>query len=86
MPSFKLYITIWALLVGATILEVVTRFLPAAASLLISGIIVIATVKAVLIASYYQHLRYETKILAMLPIAGLLVLSTLLIISIASGA
>ncbi len=86
MPSFKLYIMIWVLLVAATILEVVTRFLPAGISLLIGGILLIATVKVLLIASFYQHLRYETKILAMLPIAGLLVLSTLLIISIVSGA
>ncbi len=86
MTSFKLYVAVWALLVAATIMEVVTRFLPAAVSLLVVGIIVIATIKAVLIASYFQHLRYETKILALLPIGGILVLSTLLIISIAAGA
>ncbi len=86
MASFRLYVAVWALLVAATIMEVVTRFLPAAVSLLVVGIIVIATIKAVLIASYFQHLRYETKILALLPIGGILVLSTLLIISIAAGA
>ncbi len=86
MASFRLYVAVWALLVAATIMEVVTRFLPAAVSVLVVGIIVIATIKAVLIASYFQHLRYETKILALLPIGGILVLSTLLIISIAAGA
>lgn len=86
MPSFKLYIAVWSLLVAATILEVVTRFLPAQISLLISGIIVIATAKAILIALFFQHLRYETKILSLIPIAGFLVLSTLLIVSIMSGA
>ncbi len=86
MASFRLYVAVWALLVAATIMEVVTRFLPATVSLLVVGIIVIATIKAVLIASYFQHLRYETKILALLPIGGILVLSTLLIISIAAGA
>lgn len=86
MPSFKVYIAVWAVLVAATILEVVTRFLSATISLLVLGIVIIATVKALLIASYFQHLRYETKMLAILPIAGLLVLSTLLIVSILSGA
>ncbi len=86
MASYRLYVTIWALLVAATLMEVVTRFLPAGISLLITGIITIATAKAILIALYFQHLRYETKMLAALPIAGFLVLSTLLIISIISGA
>ncbi len=86
MASFKLYIAVWAVLVAATILEVVTRFLPAAVSLLVLGIVIIASVKALLIASFFQHLRYETKFLAILPISGLLVLSTLLIVSILAGA
>ncbi len=86
MASYRLYVTIWVLLVAATLMEVVTRFLPAGISLLITGIITIATAKAILIALYFQHLRYETKMLAVLPIAGFLVLSTLLIVSIISGA
>ncbi len=86
MTSFKLYITVWVLLVAATVMEVVTRFMPAGISILVSGIIMISTAKAILIALYFQHLRYETKMLSILPIAGFLVLSTLLIISIISGA
>ncbi len=86
MPSYKLYISIWVFLVAATVMEVVTRFLPAGISLLITGILVIATAKAILIALFYQHLRFETRILSILPISGILVLSTLLIVSILAGA
>jgi cytochrome c oxidase subunit 4 len=84
MANYKTYIAIWALLVAATFTEVVTRFLPSAMSILISGIIVISTAKAVSIALYYQHLRHEPKALALLPVAALIVLSTLLITAILS--
>jgi cytochrome c oxidase subunit 4 len=85
MADFKVYVAIWALLVAATLLEVATRlYLPVGISLLIVGIIVISAAKAVSIALYFQHLRYEPKVLSILPLAALIVLSTLLITSILS--
>jgi hypothetical protein len=66
----KVYIGIWLGLVAATILEVVTRSLPGAISLIVSVIAIIACTKAVIIALYYQHLRYEGIRLAALPIAA----------------
>lgn len=70
MPGMKLYVGIWLGLVVATILEVVTRSLPGAISVLALIILVISSGKAVTIALYYQHLRYEDKRLAILPIAA----------------
>ncbi len=84
MADSKLYVAIWAILVEATIMEVVTRFMPTQFELLIFGIVAIATMKAVLIALYFQHLKYEPKALSLAPIAALLVLSTLLITAIIS--
>jgi cytochrome c oxidase subunit IV len=77
MTGIKSYVGIWAILVTATILEVVTRTLPAASSLLVTIIILIAAGKAILIALYFQHLRYEAKELAILPIAGIVALTFL---------
>ena len=84
MASTKLYVGIWAILVVATILEVVTRTLPGANSTLITIIILIASAKAIIIALYYQHLRYEGIRLAALPIAAVVALAFLAITAIIS--
>jgi caa(3)-type oxidase subunit IV len=70
MPGIKLYIGIWLGLVAATILEVVTRSLPGTTSTLVLIIMLIASAKAIVIALYYQHLRYEGIRLATLPLAA----------------
>ena len=70
MPGIKLYIGIWLGLVIATVMEVVIRSLPGGASVIVLAIGMIAGVKAIVIALYYQHLRYEGIRLAALPIAA----------------
>jgi hypothetical protein len=71
MAGIKLYISVWAGLVAATIAEVLLRTLSGAVAIgLIVGLLLIAGGKAVTIAMYYQHLRYETWRLAVLPIAA----------------
>jgi len=72
LPGLKLYIEIWAGLVVATVLEVVTRSLPVAVSAIVFAIMVIAGIKAVTIAMYFQHLRYEGIKVAALPIAAVI--------------
>ena len=85
MSKTTLYTAIWGILVAATILEVLTRSLPAAFSLVVIGIIAISTFKAVLIASFYQNLRYEVKALAIVPIFAVVTLSVLLATAILGG-
>ncbi len=70
MAGIKLYVGIWLGLVVATIMEVVVRSLPGAASVFILVIMMIASVKAIAISLYYQNLRYEGIRLATLPIAA----------------
>ena len=70
MAGIKLYIGIWLGLVIATVMEVVVRSLPGAASLIVLVIGLIAGAKAIVIALYYQHLRYEGIRLATLPLAA----------------
>ncbi len=71
MPGIKLYVGIWLGLVLATVIEVLTRSLPGAASLLALAILLISSAKAIFIALYYQHLRFESWRLAVLPIAAI---------------
>jgi caa(3)-type oxidase subunit IV len=84
MASNKQVVAIWAILVVATILEVVTRTLPGANSTLITIIILIASAKAIIIALYYQQLRYEGIRLSVLPLAALVALAFLAVTAIIS--
>ena len=68
----KFYVGIWAGLVAATVIEVVTRSIPGTFAVISVIILLISSGKAVTIAMYFQHLRYENKSLALLPIAAVL--------------
>ncbi len=78
MPGIRVYIGIWAALVVATVVEVLLRTLSGA---VVAGIVLallfIAAGKAVTIAMYYQHLRYESWRVALLPIAAVVGVSIL---------
>jgi hypothetical protein len=71
MPGLKMYLGIWLGLVIATIMEVVIRSLPGTAALIVLVISLLASAKAIAIALYYQHLRYEGIKLASLPLAAI---------------
>ena len=89
MPGIKVYIGIWLGLVIATVMEVVVRSLPGAASLIVLIISLIASAKAIAIALYYQHLRYDGISLSALPIAaviGIVVLAVSAAMTIYMGA
>ncbi len=77
MGNYRLYVVIWIILVAATILEVETRLLSSTAMYLVAGIIAISSAKAIIIALYYQHLRYESMAIKLLPIAALVALGAL---------
>jgi caa(3)-type oxidase subunit IV len=79
------YGIVWAILVGGTIMEVLTRSLPAAVSLIILVIIGIACTKALLIALYYMGLRYEPLTLAILPLTAFIIVALLAITSLLMG-
>ncbi len=82
MPGIKLYVGIWLALVIATVFEVVTRSLPGAVSVLVFVIVLISCGKAIAIALYYQHLRYEGIRVAVLPIAALV---AMVILAVSAG-
>ena len=79
MAGIKLYVGIWLGLVIAKILEVVTRSLPGAISVLALTILVISSAKAIFIALYYQHLRFESWKLAVIPVAAIIGIALLAI-------
>ncbi len=84
MANYRLYVAIWVILVAATILEVETRFLSGTAQFLVAGIIAISSTKAVVIALYYQHLRYESRAIKILPLLALIALGALAVTAVVS--
>jgi hypothetical protein len=79
MPNTKLYIVVYAALVAATIAEVVIRLVSSEIVAIVMLLILIASAKAVTISLYYQHLRYESWRIAVMPIAALVGIATLAI-------
>ncbi len=71
MAGIKLCIGIWTGLVIATIAEVVIRVFSPTIFTVLAVLMLIAAGKAVTIALYYQHLRYESWRLGILPIAAI---------------
>lgn len=84
MANYRPYVVIWMILVAATILEVETRFLSGTAQFLVAGIIAISSAKAVIIALYFQHLRYESRAIKILPLMALMALGALAVTAISS--
>lgn len=69
--SLLVYYIVFAVLVGSTAGELAIIGLPLPAATLVTTIIGLAGVKALLIAAYFQHLRYEPRALSSLLMLGL---------------
>ena len=67
------YMAIFWWLAGITVVEVGYSFMKVPRPMLIIGLIVMACVKALLVALYFMHLKFERKTL------GLIVASTLIL-------
>ena len=65
------YVGIWVGLGALTALELTIAFLPWSKTILILLLIALAVWKALLVALYYMHLRFEQKRLRLLAIAPL---------------
>ena len=84
MATMKLYIGIWAILIAATIAEAVMSVISGPHLTFVTIIILIASAKAIIIALYYQHLRYDGIRLAALPLSAIIALAVLAVTAIIS--
>jgi len=83
MDDVKLYVSIWTVLVLFTLLEVVALIFGFSYIVALYLIILLAGGKAIMIALYYQHLRYESTYLVLIPAFALAMLIVLIVVSIA---
>lgn len=65
------YMLIWVVLLVLTLAEVGYAFLPMSRVLLAVGLILMALLKAGLVALYFMHLRYEPRRMWVLAVAPL---------------
>jgi len=59
-----LYIKIWGVLLMLTVAEIVCTQLSLGRSTMLGALVLLATVKATLVAVYFMHLRWERVLLA----------------------
>jgi cytochrome c oxidase subunit 4 len=78
MNTNYLYLLIFAALIGETDIEVNLQSIIPAYNAYIAVLLGIAGTKAILIAMFYQHLRYEPRSLSVWVIIGLVTASLLM--------
>lgn len=64
-----LYLRIWAVLLALTLVEIGCTALPLGRFTILAILVLLATVKAALVAIYYMHLRWEKVLLGMIALA-----------------
>jgi heme/copper-type cytochrome/quinol oxidase subunit 4 len=84
MNKVTSYVTIWGLMVAATLVEIYIFTTTLSAQYKVSSILALAIAQAITNAAFFQNLRYEKKVIALLPILSIVVLCTLLITAILS--
>ena len=73
------YVYVFAALAGATLLELNVAILGLPHNLQVITLVILATIKASLVAAYYMHLRYEPRWLALVPLGGLALVMVLVV-------
>ena len=79
----KTYLWIWGWLAGLMLLGVGLSELPVPKVLIILGILFLSSIKAILVALYYMHLKFDRKMLILVAAFPLLIilLAVLLVLS-----
>ena len=72
------YMTIFWILLTVTVLEVGYSFLKVPRGVLITGLVALAVFKALLVALYFMHLKFERKSLGII-VASTLILGAILV-------
>ena len=71
-PSPRQYVNIGILLAVITALEVAIYYVPALEDLLVPFLIAFALVKFVLVASWFMHLRFDSRLFRRLFVSGII--------------
>ena len=87
VSSVRLYLTIWCWLAGLMLLGVVLSelsILPIPMSQIMWIVVALSTVKALLVAAYYMHLKGDSRVLVLVALAPLVLITLALCVVFAS--
>ncbi len=73
--STKLYLAIWAWLAGLMLAGVLLSELPLAKGAIVLLVLALSSVKALLVALYYMHLKMDRRFLALVALFPLLLIT-----------
>lgn len=73
------YLAVWVWLALLMLASVLSSYLPTSAMIIISIILVLSLIKALLVALYYMHLRFERRLLLIVIVAPLVLAGILII-------
>jgi len=85
--SLRVYLIVFAILLGSTAFELAILGLPIARNLYVASLMGSAGVKAVLIAMFFQHLKYEPRplsVVVLIPLLAAIILMGISVLSIAN--
>jgi cytochrome c oxidase subunit IV len=71
------YIAIWIYLAVLTVLELIVAYAPIPKAAMVGGLIGLAWAKAVLVAMYFMHLRFERRSLAIIAVIPIILITFL---------
>jgi caa(3)-type oxidase subunit IV len=77
-PGYKLYWTVWAVLLSLTLVMLLIDQAPMPRLLFVVVMVAAMLCKASLIGTYYMHLRFEHVAIALMVVVGLLVNAAIL--------
>ncbi len=71
------YMKVFGALAIITLIEVIIAFLPIAKVLIVIFLVALATTKAMLVAMYFMHLKYDRRILTLIACSPLILAAIL---------
>ena len=69
------YLWIWVWLAGLMLLGVLLSRFHISKSLIVGGVLFLSTIKAILVASYYMHLKFDGRVARIVAIAPLVIIA-----------
>jgi cytochrome c oxidase subunit IV len=71
------YIAIWIYLAVLTVLELIVAYAPIPKAAMVGGLVGLAWAKAVLVAMYFMHLRFERRSLGVIAVIPIILITFL---------
>ena len=69
------YLWIWVWLAGLMFLGVILSRFPLSKSFIVGAVLFLSTIKAILVATYYMHLKFDGRVARLVALAPLVIIA-----------